>query len=950
MNGNNSPSNGTTVVCDEMISDLTPSEPTERMEFWKTIVGKREFEIERTRSVKNADGTDSHVTFKIVTDHKETYLICCNMGQCFTAGNEEPTAGKEAMIQRTVCLQARAEADDDSPEDEFRANLKHPEVAPNISDFRLFCSLCGYARMAMMGIDWLQPDFAIANLIFKAGDRMLVEEYCMPKPEPRRLVKRKENLITMCVHEAVARVYFFKQSAMAYEAGRPDKHGRGKKFDVGDLWDVLRTLRPTREMILAAWSHSLEYSIGTSSHGFNVMTAVCEKLGFIIDYIFRRLPTRKAEELSGLADSFELDSFMTEIRGNVAGGEQLATASDGKAASRKSLDSYEVRMRNSRIMRNDFRRQAADMAQESQPLQAIESVVGKNKMIKYADALFPTMVTASMYYKPQTLLKWATGKRVDKDEINTPRGGKLDFKERETQGGAKLLDFGWLVLYNPTDRAPSWSGLTKERLKDAASVTLFDMHVQGVADAMFMLSTSENARLLAEQPRVPWVCRTQHALIDQEGNKPNKQSLLVGLRPVQIPGQAEPAEAHEGSVQATRLATSEVHSTRVPIHKQLDLMHQRCRLSALQPHTSTKIMRGPPIRRSDGAIEVNSVAALEHVNMLMEAILRCSKIPGLKGLQERFQNANSAPNCLKAPDSRTPLALNGMQLLDTVRVLPYSIDLMQMAWTLDLASRMYTPSRDEVRDAFNSQVQSEGLGFMIRGDDIPEITLRYPGFPFKDEEKTEALRLISLKTSVHRPEGQKVIDIASANPLQELDPELLRYETEVAIGGKADDADIEEHRRSLIGAGYAYGVKGDVFDYNVWADQLQASMCGRGNTDGKEDDYGRLRDAGMVNILDAEFMFEARMVERKCQAGYEGFENLDISIPSGSTYSWLEKHPQHVPTTGQKRKCPVEAPRTRATASSRLQSQYASVGRPMAGSSSGDRRPLSLRSGDSRMG
>ena len=42
------------------------------------------------------------MTFKIVTDHKETYLICCNMGQCFTAGNEEPTSGKEAMIKRAI--------------------------------------------------------------------------------------------------------------------------------------------------------------------------------------------------------------------------------------------------------------------------------------------------------------------------------------------------------------------------------------------------------------------------------------------------------------------------------------------------------------------------------------------------------------------------------------------------------------------------------------------------------------------------------------------------------------------------------------------------------------------------------------------------------------------------------------------------------------------------------
>lgn len=74
-NGNNSPANGTVVVCDEMIADLTPAVCTPKMEAIKTIVGEREIEIERTRSVKTADGTDQHVTFKIVTDHKQVYVV-----------------------------------------------------------------------------------------------------------------------------------------------------------------------------------------------------------------------------------------------------------------------------------------------------------------------------------------------------------------------------------------------------------------------------------------------------------------------------------------------------------------------------------------------------------------------------------------------------------------------------------------------------------------------------------------------------------------------------------------------------------------------------------------------------------------------------------------------------------------------------------------------------------
>jgi hypothetical protein len=947
MNGNNSPSNGTTVVCDEIISDLTPSEPTERMEFWKTIVGKREYEIERTRLVKNADGTESHMTFKIVTDHKETYLICCNMGQCFTAGNEEPTSGKEAMIQRTVCLQARSEADEDSPEDDFKANLKHPEVAPNISDFRLFTSLCGYVRMSMMGIDWLQPDFAIANLIFKAGDKMLVKEYGLPKPEPRRLVKRKENLTTMCVHEAVARVYFFKQTAVNYEAGKPDRHGRGKKFEVGDLWDVLRTMRPTREMILAAWSHSLEYSIGTSSHGFNVMTAVCERLGFLIDYIFKRLPTGKAEELGGASgpESFELDSFMTEVTNNVVGG-----VGDGVGAKKSSLDSYERRMRTSRILRNDFRRMCRDSQQELQPLDSIKTVVGEHQALKYTDALFPTAVTASCYYKPASLLLWATGQRVTKEAAYTCRGGALQFKERESAGGSKLLDFAWLVLYNSgsSDRAPTWSGVTKERMRDSPTVGLFDMHVQGVADAMFMLSSTENQRLLPEQPRVPWSCRSVEAFIDQDGNRQGKNTVKLGLRPVHVAGAAAPVEAHMGTAIECRPRQSATHREQAPLHQQLDLMHQRCRLPSLQPHTSTKVTCAPPIRRSEGSIEVNSVAAYEHVTMLMEGILRCAKVAGLKGLQERFQSGGVVPECLRAPNST--VALQGQQLLDTVRVLPYSIDLMQMAWTLDLASRFYTPNRNVVRDQFNDMLLGQKLGQMVGVDAMPELTLRYPGFPRTTAEKTEALRLVSLKTNIQRPAGQEEVDIAKANPLQEIDPELLRYETEVAIGGKASDADIEEHRRSLIGAGYPWGVKGDVFNYDTWADHLQASMIGRGNTDGQVDEMGAYTDKAHVSMLDAEYMFEARLVERKCAAGWDGFKHLNIATPDGSTYNYLEAHPPIAPAaTGQKRKYHTEAPRMMTSSAARMMNQYAMPRVPpgAAGPSNG-RPPLGIRDRDSR--
>lgn len=137
------------------------------------------------------------LTFKIVTDHKECLLIACNMGQCFTSVGEEPSAGKQALIQRTVCLMARKETDAVSSDSQFKNGLKQQGPMAAVRDFRLFTSLVGYVRMAIMGIDWLQPDFAFANVVFREADLMLEKEHGMPKPEPRRLQKRADNLKTV---------------------------------------------------------------------------------------------------------------------------------------------------------------------------------------------------------------------------------------------------------------------------------------------------------------------------------------------------------------------------------------------------------------------------------------------------------------------------------------------------------------------------------------------------------------------------------------------------------------------------------------------------------------------------------------------------------------------------------------------------------------------------------
>ena len=71
MHGNNSPENGTQQFLDEMPSHLTPAECTQRMEFVKTLADMpRRFERSKSLPVKNDEGVEKHVTYKIITEHR----------------------------------------------------------------------------------------------------------------------------------------------------------------------------------------------------------------------------------------------------------------------------------------------------------------------------------------------------------------------------------------------------------------------------------------------------------------------------------------------------------------------------------------------------------------------------------------------------------------------------------------------------------------------------------------------------------------------------------------------------------------------------------------------------------------------------------------------------------------------------------------------------------------
>ena len=672
-------------------------------------------------------------------------------------------------------------------------------------------------------------------------------------------------------------------------------------------------------MILAAWSHSLEYSIGTSSHGVNVMNAVCEKLGFVVDKVFRKVEAQTASEWHD-SPKQELDQFMRTASVPVDGGTEQPIGAD-----REQLTALGEELRASREQRTAFRRKAAsarDMG--GSPLEGIRAVVSDRDK-RFSGALFPTLRTVCAFYKPKAVMRWAVGQTasVSNDDISLWGGATgLPFKIKGARrqdndgddggrgdGGAKEHDFAWLVLSTQTNKegtGASWRACADQLQAAARCATLFDMHNAGIADAVYMLASSENKRCACpEMPaRLPFALTQTQAFRDEKGAAFHKGSVEISPMPFMPHDASTAVPAQQGAHVACRPIYDVNHADRVPIHAQIDLLHNRGRFPALMPHTSTRVENASPIRWQTGSgIEVNATVVYEHTVSKMEGILRCAKVPGLRGLQEKFLSSSDkgAPPCLRADalDPEVPLAL----VQKAERVLPYSIDVQQMAWTIELAERFYNTSKKQAVTGFNHRLRAQRLPSQLKAADLPEISLRYPGFPKDGGEPN--LRLVSVPVGDSAPVDEaKKVEISKANPLQSMDAELLRYQTEVAIGRAATLSDIEEHRRSLIGTGYVWGVTGDVFNYDTWQDHLCASMIGRGNVDPAEDrEHGGFEDKAFESVLDAELMLDARLVERRAAKGELPEAKYKLSMPAGSTYRYQEavERAAHARVTGGKR-------------------------------------------------
>lgn len=843
------------------------------------------------------------------------------MGPCFTTPGGEPDDSKGAVIQRSVCVLARKETEVDSPPAEFEAHMRRPDVQDRIEKFRLFTALVGFVRFAIQNMSWLQPDFAVANRIFEDADDMLFHRFGLAKPEPRRKIKRAQNLTTMACQVAVAQVYLDKRTCMVFEYGKRDANGLPQRFEYKHLWDVVRSLHFTREMMLAAWSHSLEYSIGTSSIGTNIMTAISEAMGIKPMNIFRQPNTLPPEQLIAPATGNDTTTTSSMGTGDV---EPSSLFSEKKymqagvekslGASPESIERYGEQLGNERRLRMDWRENYAAFASSSRQMLASERIAhalgverGSERAKLYSDALMPNEVAACLFYKSSTLHLWSLGYPTLKDDMYAHVNG-LRFCERgRPDGGARQKDLAWLAIStsNNKDGGVSWRNLATQ-LGAEATCKEFQMHDSGIADGAFMLATDDK-RMCTEMPSLPFAAHPNNAFVQPDNNGIVDSSSRYKC--ARWDDGVQRVDAHQQSPVAplrVRPDTSANAYHKAPINERIDLLYERNRLPAMCALTSCDVKRCAPLRRAPGqsGLEVNLVALYEHACMYMEAVLIVGQLDGCKNVYEGCNTGKKEPPLHKmqaCPDfdklRKDNVFVPYEDRLNSIQYLAPSFDVMQMAWTVLVGRRFYNDVRELQLPAVNEYIRAEDLSSTdLSIEDAPELSLKYSGYAVNRHSDSGhtvlgagAQPLLSLRVpSEPRADHEPVPLESGAVNHQGLTDEVLEDVVSFAIGRDATKVDIDKYRKGLLGNAYTWEARGDIYAYSTWRAHLTNSQIGRHNVDNQVDpETGDFKDEAFCMIRDAENMFDMKLRDLYNSKGDASLQQYKLPLPRRSTYRYF---------------------------------------------------------------
>lgn len=498
--------------------------------------------------------------------------------------------------------------------------------------------------------------------------------------------------------------------------------------------------------------------------------------------------------------------------------------------------------------------------------------------------VFPTVLEASMFYSPQALVQWCVGEVASSADIANAVTGtneKIKYREKGTEaGGAARWDLAWLVnkgekMSRSGDETGGWTWYSwahHVKNSNGSICKMFDFHADGLKDIFYMISTPDNQRRCPEEPNVPMYRNVNQAFVDGATSHwfpPNDVPQTIKTRAIG-PLPEGSTGLHTGEMPSR---PRECHVEDCEMQRQMDYLLQNGRLRAVDVLVSNRITLSPPLRMLNGQIEMNVGAICDHMSFVVESMLKCANVPGLRNMQERFSKGSTGPLGTSV-QSAVAGGKRTASTEDSMHTIPFSYDVTSIALAMEAASRFYNPSAEEHLKAVNEQYGTQ-LNLNITYNDLPQMSTRFAGYR-ESNRQTVTLRVPTTR-SEKCPDD---LDVANF----EEEAEISHDHVTRALGREATDEDVARYAQARQGSRNMRGVEGDLFSYDTWQKHAVESLKARGLISGTS-----MADSAVRMVCDMPTCINARIVEHACECNMEGFADLKIKKATSMCYETAER-------------------------------------------------------------
>ena len=661
------------------------------------------------------------------------------------------------------------------------------------------------------------------------------------------------------------------QTAVEFESGKLGLDGKPQPFKFNMLYDVIRQLRATPELIFTAWSQSLDYNIGTAAHTFAAMTAMCEKFNLCIGDWFKKPPTtdlddvRRAgpqsptveypERQEGQSDNDYQEAVSTyniSLNGKAVHDSysQLPCVLDINGVSRADrlelLVGFERQRRATSLYRHTCTLDGNSDLRMNNPVELIEKVMKKHGnpadldvdssvdnppfagecLPIYSSAIMASTVQVCTLYNYQAVVNWCASNECNPVVVgNSLVGSKpmesITWSQRKTNGPCKW-NTAWMRMC--TDGDGGWKKFACDTVHNNVTCKIFDLPNNGLRDLFYLLSTRDNSRRCTEEPDLPPHMNKFAAFVDSR-NLPISDDHMG---PIRMAGLRDSRGKSVSVAHGERRRHPYAKVPDMPLQRSIDMASNNGRLPAVMPMVSNNVRDAPPVRMiSDGDkkyVELNTTAALEHTKMLAEASFRCSLHPGMENLQEVFCEGAQGPEGLCISLEDVPVGPNSKHCIKFA----YSYDMLTISFTLDAMGRYYDPDMQDYCDMY-SDAFKDTLGFDPKAANLPHMSMRFVGF--KDESSR---RLLSVPLKKERNKAFKAVEVSDESENPE-DFHTTHTHLQLSLGHEPSDEEIERYLKARSGSRSMSGVSGDLLSMSTYKEHTLTTLKERGMISGEDD-------------------------------------------------------------------------------------------------------------------